>query len=244
MRELYELTIGDEVLRYCSGEINIILNGNIYTKQAITRNEINKSIKDNEEAIIEIPYSLEPAPRYRIINPTKTVHVRILKENGVVMFIGKVLSCNFNIQKGTATLKLISIQGMMKSQIPSRTYGTGCSFRLFDANCKVNKEDYKLTIPKDNMVISADKMKITSSLLASNYTGGYIKFGEEQDYITSQDANTITLLYPMQTIDDANEINVYPGCKKTLIACRAFNNERNYGGFPFVPSKNVITEGF
>jgi len=242
MRELYEFRIGTEIFRYCSGEIDIVFGGNTYTKQAITRNEVSRSF-ENESAIIELPYHIEPAPRYRVINPTQSVSVKILKENGVVLFIGKILSCNFNIQKGVATFNIISLQGMMKTQIPSRTYGTGCSFRLFDANCKVVKNSYKLTIQKANMTISNDKIKITASALNSDFTGGFIEFNNEQNFIVSQNGTTITLLYPMQTIDSATSVNFYKGCKKTLTACRAFSNEKNYGGFPFVPAKNPMTQG-
>ena len=208
MRELYEFTIGEEIFRYCSGEIDVVWNGNTYLKQPITRNEISKSF-DVEEAIVELPFDLEPAPRYRLINPIETVRVRILKDNGTIMFIGKVLSCGYSLQKGTATFKIVSLQAMMKSQVPSRTFATGCSFRLFDTNCKVNKNNYRINILKENMTISYDNMKITSSSITSDFAGGFIEFGREKNFITSQSGTTITLLYPMQTISSATSVYLY-----------------------------------
>lgn len=244
MSELYEFSIGSEIFRYTSGRDDFTFNGNIYTAQAITRNEISKSF-ENESASIVIPQFLAPAPLFRAVNPITTVKAVILRSNGVKLFVGSIASCSFNIDKGEANIKLVSLQGMMKSTIPNRTYGTGCSFDLFDDGCSKNRENYKLTLT--NAVLNNINTTITSTALSSAangyYTGGYVELGNERDYIISHAAGVLTLLYPLQTYNGQN-INVYPGCDKILETCKnKFNNEKNYGGFPFVPSKNPSTEG-
>ncbi|MBQ3675664.1 MAG: phage BR0599 family protein, partial [Campylobacter sp.] len=55
----------------------------------------------------------------------------------------------------------------------------------------------------------------------------------------------ITLMFPLKSLSTADLVYVYAGCDKTIKMCRdKFNNSINYGGFPFVPSKNPVTQGF
>ncbi|MFV0480532.1 MAG: phage BR0599 family protein [Campylobacteraceae bacterium] len=243
MTELYEFVIENTTLRYSSGKNDIIFNGKTYFAKPIVRNDISREF-DNENASITLPLDLEPAPKFRDISSIKNIQVRIFKNNGIVLFIGKALSCNFDVEKGTGTLKLISTQGMMKTQVPSRTYGTACSFRLFDKNCKVDKTKYRLELEQDSFTTSSNYIKITSIQLTDDYSGGFVEAGDEQSYISSHLGNTITLAYSLNAIKDVDKIYIYKGCKKTLASCKYFDNEKNYGGFPFVPYKNVVTEGF
>jgi uncharacterized phage protein (TIGR02218 family) len=241
--ELYEFTFENLTYRYSSGE-SITYNGNLYTEQAITRNEIKKDF-NTDEASITLPQHLEPAPRFRIMNPLSAVGITIMDKNGVKLFMGKIGSCTFNTSKAEATLKLISIQGILKTQVPYRTYSLSCSFSLFGEGCEANKNTYKLVIT--NFLLNPTRTELTSSTLNSKesgyFSGGYIDAAGEYNYIKEHNNLTLKLLYPLQS--SANEIIVYPGCDKTRDICKnKFNNEKNYGGFPFIPPKNPVTEGF
>ena len=57
--------------------------------------------------------------------------------------------------------------------------------------------------------------------------------------IVGHNANAITVsaVPPGLAIGDA--IYLYPGCDRTLNTCHAkFGNSANFGGFPFIPTKN------
>ena len=185
MKELYIFSLGAEIYRYSSSQEDVLYEGHVYTAQAIFRNEISRDF-DSDSASITLPYTLEPAPRYRVLNPSTTVWVKILKDTGALLFFGRVGSCSFNMQQATATLKLVSLQGMLKTKIPSRNYSTGCNFELFDRGCGLVKENFKKALFSTDTTVSADKLSITCPSLAEvedgYFTGGYVQSGFEASY--------------------------------------------------------------
>lgn len=248
MKELYIFEIGDETFRYSSAENDVVYSGNTYSAESIVRNEISREF-DSASASITLPYGLEPAPRYRVLNPSTTVWVTILKDTGAILFYGRVGGCSFDMQKATATLKLISLQGMLKTKIPSRCYSTGCANELFDDRCGLVKEDFRKALLPTTATVSEDGLTVTANALGEEgngyFTGGYVQSGYEASYIISHAGNTITLLFPLQTYNGSLTIYAYAGCDKLLATCKIkFHNEPSFGGFPFVPTTNPTTEGF
>jgi hypothetical protein len=244
IRELYTFKTSDAVYRYTSAERSITYEGEIYTAEAISRGDFKRDYS-SESTTIVIPMSLQPAPRFRIVNPSSSILVTIQKNDGVPLFAGKVASCSFDIKKGTVTLKIISTQAMLKTIIPSRTYSVSCGFELFTGGCALNKEAYRLsTVPvadSSKTVFTSDDFLVKGD---GYYAGGYAELGQEYSYIVSHAGNNITLLFPLQTFTGAEQVFFYPGCDKTRAACKEkFNNELHYGGFPFVPNTNPV-EGF
>lgn len=244
IRELYTFKTADAIYRYTSSERSVTYDGEVYTSEAIKRGDFKKDYSSDGTSVT-LPFSLQPAPRFRLVNPSSSILVTIQKTDGTPLFAGKVASCSFDIKKGTATLKVISVQAMLKTIIPARTYSASCGFELFTGGCALNKASYRLSvIPAAN----ASKTVFTSAVFAlkgtNYYAGGYAELGQEYSYIISHSGDTITLLFPLQTFTGIEQVFFYPGCDKARNTCgNKFNNERRYGGFPFVPDTNP-TEGF
>ncbi len=248
MIEIYEFALGGERYRYCTGDSVITLGGYTYAPAPIERNEISKDF-EAESASLTLPISLEPAPRFRILNPSVIVSVSISKSDGARLFVGRVGSCSFDLKGGKATLKLVSLQGMMKTKIPSRTYSRACSFELFGLGCDLSKETYKTIVLPNQFSADSTKTKITSPLFGAKpagfFSAGYVELAWELSYILAHEGNQITLLFPLQLLSNQSSLYVYPGCDKTRAACGSkFDNERNFGGFPFIPEVNPTTQGF
>lgn len=234
MSEIYTFSLGVKEVIYDSDT------------SFITRDEINKEF-DNEEANISMPLDMFPATEFRTFNPATTVWCKIVK-NGVMLFYGRVAGCSFDIDAGTAKLKLITLKGMLKSKIPSRTYSRSCPFELFCKDCKLKKEDFALPLFLQDIKMDDSRFKLSSPKIAAFSSGyftlGYIEFGEAKSHIVAHSSDTLELLFPMPSSFNGI-IKVYPGCDKRLDTCEnKFKNLVNYGGFAFVPSKNPVTEGF
>lgn len=244
IRELYTFKTSDATYRYTSAEKSVVYGGEAYAAEPISRGDFKKDYAA-ENTTVTLPLSLQPAPRFRLMSPSSYMLVTIQKNDGTPLFNGKVSSCSFDVKKGTATLKIISTQALLKTIIPSRTYSLSCGYELFGFGCGLNADSWKL-----NVIPSADASKITFTHSAFGvrgadyYAGGYAKLGEEYSYIVSHQGSVIKLLFPLQTFTGAEEVAFYPGCNKTRAACKTkFVNERRYGGFPFVPNINPM-EGF
>lgn len=244
MRELYEFKVGSEEYLYASSEIDITFNNKVYQRSDITRSDIVNEL-ENQSASISMSWDTEPAPKYRVTNPSSTVLVTIRKENGLIVFIGRVSSCSFN--EGVASMKLSSMSGILKTKIPSRTYSADCSFELFEEGCEVRKIDYQVSLLPSNTTVSNLTIKSPTIALKEDtyYAGGYAQVGNSYSTILTHKGDTITLMYPLQLYTASSTIYIYAGCNKARATCKKkFNNEKNFGGYPFVPSKNPITEGF
>lgn len=246
MKELYRFYIGTKEWLYTSYHKDVLYGSKIYTAIPIERSEFNHEASRNEISI-SMPYDYEPASLFRGFNPPGTLWVEVLSDAGVYLFIGKVLSCRFRVDRAKAVLRAVSLQTVLNAQVPRRVYSYSCSWNLFDENCGVNRADFTLYLPTDEITVSGKRISHTSlSAYGDGYfTGGYVESGYESSYITDHTGGTITLLYPLQTWREQASLRVYPGCDKTLSTCRSkFNNERNFGGFPFIPRQNLTTEGW
>lgn len=246
--KLYEFNIGNKSTFYTDNESDVILNGKSYKSAEIWTNELGKDSL-NDDATIGMKIGLEPLNSYAEFNPSVQVFVQILDENGSRQFVGQVRAVSFDAGSGSAELKCATLGDVMKGKIPNRTYSRECGFELFDGSCRVNKEKHKLVILGSKSVFDSDFQGITNPDIALKgdgyFKGGYLGFNKQFSYITAHNADKISLMFPLKGLDSSSVITLYAGCDKTLGCCKSrFDNEASYGGFPFVPSKNPMTQGY
>ena len=245
--ELYQIIMDNDTFYYTSGESDFSLANQTYKAVSIYRQELSKdSLSDDAKIICN--FDLEPINLYKEFNPSVSVFVRILNSSGNQLFMGRVRGVEFDLNKATATITLSAVGGLLKSKIPVRAYSKECGFNLFDSGCGLNANDFRVTL-SNNFSLSDDKLAITSDALSSKpngfFSGGYVKFQNQHSYISSHMDNTITLMFPLKNLSTNDLIHVFAGCDKLISTCKdKFNNSINYGGFPFIPSKNPVTQGF
>ncbi|WP_456058068.1 phage BR0599 family protein [Campylobacter hominis] len=248
MNELFEFILENEIIYYTSALSDMEKGNHNYKSAAIYTKNLSKDSL-NDDATIVASQSIYPVNLFKFFNPSVNVYVRILKENGVQLFVGRVKDVEFNLNDGTASIRLATLGGLMKTKIPTRTYSRNCSFECFDKNCALNKDDFKITLLGNKCEIAKDFMSIKSDLIKSKppgyFTGGYAEFNRQRSYITKSEGDMIYLMFPLANLNSSSVINCYAGCDKLLKTCKnKFNNGVNFGGFPFVPSKNPITDGY
>lgn len=246
--ELFVFTLGMREFLYTSGEADVTLGGKIYRAVSIRRKEISKdSLSDDAQVVCS--FDLDPVPLFRDFNPSSAVYLQILKNSGVMMFFGRISSVEFNLKNGEATLKLSAMGGLMHSKIPVRTYSHECAFELFDEGCALNEADFRLIVPGAECKFSVDKREISHPKIkekgADFFVGGFVSYNLQHSYITGGDGEKLYLMFPIRTLEKSGALYIYAGCDKRISTCKAkFNNSKNYGGFPFIPSKNPVTSGF
>jgi len=245
--ELYELNFMNKYYYYTSGAEPVDFNGKHYTPVPIERNEINLDI-DMNGAIITAPIDTKPFA-YMVTNPSVSLpEIKIIKyPAGFVFFKGVVISCDFDYTKRQVKVSIGSKYNLKEVTVPKRSYSKLCSFNFCDENCGLNQEDFKILL--DNGTFSVEGFNIQSNLLKNreyDLVSGYIVTSKnETQYIVDYDKTNgiITLLKPL-LFTDINNITVYYGCSKTTDSCEKYNNLDNFGGFPFIPQKNISTSGF
>ena len=149
---------------------------------------------------------------------------------------------------------------MRRSGLRAR-YQKGCRHALYSTLCGVDKNAYGQsvtilsntgrTITLDTVLDSTlfadsgDSSSETIDTIPEGYwVGGFVELSNGATrYIVEQSSTTLTLLSAFKSADmpdsDTVAASIYPGCNRTIRDCiKKFNNVQNFGGFPWIPSKN------
>lgn len=154
---------------------------------------------------------------------------------------------------------------MRRSGLRAR-YQKGCRHALYSTLCGVDKNDYGQSveiISYSGRTITVDTVQDSTlfadsgdsstetieDVSATYWVGGFVELANGATrYIVDQVGTTLTLLSPFKQQDmpgsDTVSASIYPGCDRTIQNCiGTFNNVENFGGFPWIPSKNPFRNG-
>lgn len=233
---------------YTSAQTDIKKNGKIYKSEVIFLNELGKDSL-NDDASICCGFDCEPVNLYKEFNPSTNINVKVMDAEEKLLFYGRIASVEFDAVKGMANIRLSTLGALMKGKIPTRTFSRECGFELFDGNCALNKKDFSLTLLGSECEFLENFTQIKSAKIAKFkdgwFLGGYISFNNQHSYIMQHTGDTVFLMFPLKKLDKNVILYIYAGCDKLLNTCKnKFKNAINYGGFPFVPGKNPVTQGY
>jgi len=157
VKELYRFYIGNTEWLYTSYHEEVLYGGKTYTPIPIGRSDFTHEAKKNE-ITITMPYDYEPASLFRGFNPPGTLWLEVLSDTGVYLFVGKVVGCRIRVDKAKAYLRAVSLQTLLNAQIPRRTYSYSCSWNLFDENCGLNRGNFTVYLPVDEVTVSGRQL--------------------------------------------------------------------------------------
>jgi uncharacterized phage protein (TIGR02218 family) len=242
--DLYKITFQGQISTYSSSEYTVTFEDLEYIPSTITRTEISLELTDSEVRL-ELPQDTYPFKYFVLNSPSSEVAVTIYDfSSGFEIFSGVVTQVVFNRTKKQVTATLKRKDAVLDSIVPYRTYGSSCSFMLYDEQCGISKKDN--TIDTIIFTISTNRNSITSPTLSTvesgTFTGGFVTTNlGETSYIISHIGDMVTL--DNIILNTPALVSFSKGCDKSLLQCGSkFNNLANFGGFPFIPTKNPVTE--
>lgn len=127
-----------------------------------------------------------------------------------------------------------------------------CRYAVYGPGCNLDKETFKHT--DDITAIASDGITYTIGDLSA-FEDGYFRGGMIRAsntvirFISEHAGNVITLGRRFEflesefaTLGSGNvPVDLFPGCAKNLTVCTdRFSNQLNYGGFPWIPTKNPV----
>lgn len=129
-----------------------------------------------------------------------------------------------------------------------RKYATQCPHPLYSLGhglCNVVRNDFKV----DYVVTEISGNTVTCALAAGQainyFAGGYVTWVhatsgyDEMRMVKSSLSGAFELTAPPAGLVVGATISTYPGCDHLPTTCNSkFNNSLNYGGMPFLPTKN------
>lgn len=247
--ELYEFAWGAvEPQLYTSADGDYELDGDTYTAATLRRSQIEASAERARNAItITCARTFPIAELFRIAPPTEVIAVTIRRQHRgdadvAVIWQGRVLNCEWS--GAQATLNCEPVSSSLKRNGLRRKYGRQCPHVLYGPGCGVDRATHSIT----TTVTSSSGLVLNVAALDDKpYAGGFVSWtkpdgGVELRFIRSFTGLALTLTQPFYGIPDDAEVEVSPGCTHTRLMCDGtYDNLPNYGGFPFVPSKNPFS---
>lgn len=248
--EIYTLAMGSTIFRmHDSPEPIITVAGDDYERIQVARG----SIETGQEFLeITLPGSHPFTLLFATIAPGQTASLTVQSfqrsdpSDVRVIYKGVVRSVAFTQNAAKSALSLIPINDAFDKEIPERTFQAACNNVLFDPDCKVSSGSYSFLGPVSAIV---DNVVTVTGLAAAKgtgwSTGGYVSYGV-LDYrlVLEQDDDDLVLVLPFHESVLSENVTIYAGCDHTIATCLSkFSNEINFGGCPFVPTKNIFMTG-
>ena len=248
--ELYEFQLGSTFYRLTDNQTDLFFAALQWTATQIARSRLQGSSEEAARQLtITVPLDLPLVQNYIANVPGNETTVKLYRghandglEELLLVFEGKISTVNFD---GELEAKIVASpsSNVFNRPGPRMTYQGICNHILYDGRCKVNR----LSFVYNGLVSAVNNNVITVNGISANgadwAVGGFVVFppGIEDDkrLVIAQSGDDLTLLIPFASTVNGQSVNVFAGCDHSLATCQAkFANAINYGGFPFVPTKN------
>jgi len=256
--EIYEIRVGNDTYRYTSAEDDVTVAGDLYEATAVSRNNIEQgSDSQARNLLVTLPGNDPFAARYRNVVPGEkaTVNVWRLQRDEVptfntriLLFKGQVMACRFPQDGYTAEVTVRSIEQALNRNVPRFTFAGMCNHILYDDRCQADPNLFDLV----GTVSAASGVTITvpgaNAKPDQFYRGGYCRpVSGDVDFrlILSHVGNVLTLLLPFSVNPVGVSMQVFAGCDHLITGDCALKFDRviSFGGFHWVPRKNIFESG-
>lgn len=253
--ELFEFALQGEIYAFTSGEDEVVVGATTYDPVAISRTPINVGPETRTEIIsVEMPSTSAFARLYVNIVPGAQAVLTIKRFHRfdgvtpevVTIFTGVVRSVGYSLDGRVARVAVLPLTSGLSRTIPRFHYSNLCNHVLYDSGCKVVENDFRFIGIVSSITGAVYNIPGVGASVANPATGGFVRFGAV-DYrlILSQSGDDLTLLLPFgPEVAVGSEVDVFRGCAHDIATCKSsFDNVQNYGGFAFVPLKNIFSTG-
>jgi uncharacterized phage protein (TIGR02218 family) len=121
-----------------------------------------------------------------------------------------------------------------------RRYQRSCPYALYGRGCNADPESFAV----EDDITAEDGLTFTIPAAALQtdgfYTGGMLRAPDTVlRFIVNHVGDLITISKPHVGLVVSATIKIYPGCDRSTVTClNTFDNLDNFGGFPFIPTKN------
>jgi len=242
--EIYSFIFDGGAYYQTSGLESVVYNSRQYDPVPLRRSTLEANItEERTELKLQTVRDNPVAELFRVAPPSSTVSVSLYRGDGAAFTLawtGRILSCEWSGLEAVLFCEPVSTS-LERSGL-RRAYSRGCPHVLYGPSCRVSTGIHKVSTTATG---TGTQIQVGSVGGQSDgyFDGGYLDYRHgsgiyDRRMILSQVGTTLTISYPIQ--DLAGEVDIFPGCDHTTGAngCGKFSNLQNFGGFPFVPSKN------
>ena len=252
---LYRFTRGTLSWAYCTADRDITFQAVKYAASAISDDGLRLTGEASADALkVTAPGTLAVAQLFRGAPPSSDVWLTIrdyhegepdAPASALISWIGTIAAvrwpatdrCEITCQTLSASMERPGLR---------LAWERTCPFALYDRNCRVNRELYRV----DGLVqtVSGSTLGVPAAGTKPDgwFSGGFVAWviegGEiEQRGIESHAGIDLVLLGGTQGLRAAQSVAMYAGCNQTMAVCDGrFANGDNYGGYVDLPGKSAV----
>jgi hypothetical protein len=251
--ELYAFASNSAQFHLTPLEFDVDLGGTVYVSTPIERNELALGAEAAKSALeLKLPQTCDLV-RHLLANAltgdTTAITLRIARRDpwgdtwwiAGTRWMGRVLGVE--VADDAARVRCESAQVSLKRIGLRRLYSRTCSHVLYSAACGASPITAS-AIVGGSTGRSVDLAGGVPGSVSGGLAGGWLQTPEgARHMIVSETGGGVELLYPT-TIEPGTEVLLTAGCDHSTATCASrFGNLDNYGGFPFIPSKNPFSTG-
>ncbi len=271
--ELFRFANLEDIFTYTSGQEEVVFQSETYIPRPVTRSSDDVQTLDTKRQIVVKLSVDDPfVERYIATLPATQDSFQLFRFHStdtptpevVEIFCGEVT--NVAISGNEALVNILSFGSILSRTIPHQTSRNLCNHLLYDARCQVVDNDFSMgvtvtAISSDGVTITVDGgtnviidtgLELSAQLTADSafFNGGLLERGVLERrmarQVTDVGGNTadVVILIPFATLSVGSSLSLFAGCDHEFTTCRVkFAHQRQYGGFPYVPTKNPFTVG-
>lgn len=256
--ELYDFNFGSDTFRFTSAEDNVVVGSDTYTAIEIASSAVKISQEQRAQALeVTMPSNNTFATKFIGIQPGQEAVLTIRKFHRtdtptpqvLVVFKGTVKAVSFDKQGHRARFSILPLSAL-NNFMPRRTYQGLCNHVLYDSRCQVVEGSFRYVNTVSAVSANGRTLTVPGLDAAKGVgfaTAGFVTIPSISEFrlILSHSAtDQIEILLPFVNSPLGVSVEVLAGCDHTIATCKTkFNNVINFGGFAFVPLKNVFTAG-
>jgi uncharacterized phage protein (TIGR02218 family) len=246
--EVYTFSRGSIVWRFTSADRDVTVATQVYTAAVIRRSGIEQGPEVNRSGMkLTVPQDFPLATLYAIAPPSDTISLVLQQyhygdNNAATIWQGRIVGVRFN---GTAAeISLQPITSSMQRTGLRRIYQKQCPFALYGADCRLDPAAFRVT--STAAVVAGLNVSVTAAASQPDgyYEGGYLEWQVgtgvyERRFIFTHVGIVLGVDVEPLGLLAGTAVRIYPGCDHILATCNTkFSNAVNYGGMPYIPTKN------
>ncbi len=253
--ELYTIQLGVDVWRYTSADGPFTIASETWEPFAISRTPFEESQEEQGQNVeVRLPGDAPICRRYIATVPGESATIRIERVQEldaalqrIVVLDGVIQTVSFEKGGEIAVLSVVTLRSAYSRTLPRDVYSAVCNHVLYDDRCKVAEASYRVT--QEVLSVSGNLITINNLNLQSDgyWVPGFVELtGSVRDFrvVLAHTGNVLTLPLPFSVNPTGELVRVYAGCDHSPQTCNTkFSNLLNFGGYPFVPTKNPFQTG-
>lgn len=242
---LYEFSLGTRVWRYAGYDEDVEVGGRLF--KSVRGGILDSGISYTESAEqdnLEITASrdVEVGRLFEGTPPGEDIWITIFEytqgdTTTRTLWIGYVSSVSI-LDGGQYKITGFTLSASMQRTGLRLSWSRGCHHVLYGPRCRVNPEPFRVVGVVDSIAGITLTVPDASSRPDGWFSGGFMEWERlpgviDRRPIELHSGSTITLMALTDGITVGAQVNLYPGCDRTIGTCSwKFNNHLNYGGDP------------